>query len=148
MTKIEFITKSKLSRSKFFKYFLDFESYSQYFPGQIKNIEVIEKNGNEIITEEKIVFSTIIKNTIQQKTKHQKISDNELMSEILEGPAKGSTINVKTTENEEELDIEFLVDLKLSLKAKFLEPLIKKFYKKYLTALVQKFYTREIREAL
>ena len=46
-------------------------------------------------------------------------------------------------------DIEsFIIDLKLSLKAKFLQPLIKKFYKRYLTALILKINAREVHKQI
>ena len=146
MGHLEFTITSKLSPEEFFNYFLDFEYYPNYFPDQIKDIKITQQNDNEIITEEKIVFSTIIKNVISQKSLHKKISDNELVTEIIDGPAKGSIINVICNQIDSGIEVKFVVDLKLSLKAKFLTPLIKKFYKKYLTALVLKFYTRTFRE--
>ena len=146
MAQLEFITTSKLSSEEFFNYFLDFEYYPNYFPDQIKDIKITQQNDNEIITEEKIVFSTIVKNVIEQKSLHKKISDNESVTEILDGPAKGSIINIICNQTESGNEIKFIVELKLSLKAKFLSPLIKNFYKKYLNALVLKFYTRMLRE--
>ena len=146
MAQLEFITTSKLSSEEFFKYFLDFEYYPNYFPDQIKDIKITQQNDNEIITEEKIVFSTIVKNVISQTSLHKRISDNELVTKIVDGPAKGSIIHVICNQIESGIEVKFVVDLKLSLKAKFLTPLIKKFYKKYLTALVLKFNTRTFRE--
>ena len=146
MGHLEFTIRSKLSTEEFFNYFLDFEYYPNYFPMQIKDVRITKQDDNEIITEEKIVFSTIIKNVISQKSLHKKISDNELVTEIIDGPAKGSIINVICNQIDSGIEVKFVVDLKLSLKAKFLTPLIKKFYKKYLTALVLKFYTRTFRE--
>ena len=146
MSQLEFITTSKLSSEEFFNYFLDFEYYPNYFTDQIKDIKITQQNDNEIITEEKIVFSTIVKNVISQTSLHKRISDNELVTEIVDGPAKGSIIRVICNQIESGIEVKFVVDLKLSLKAKFLTPLIKKFYKKYLTALVLKFNTRTFRE--
>ena len=136
MGHLEFTIRSKLSTEEFFN----------YFPMQIKDVRITKQDDNEIITEEKIVFSTIIKNVISQKSLHKKISDNELVTEIIDGPAKGSIINVICNQIDSGIEVKFVVDLKLSLKAKFLTPLIKKFYKKYLTALVLKFNTRTFRE--
>ena len=79
MAQLEFITTSKLSSEEFFNYFLDFEYYPNYFPDQIKDIKITQQNDNEIITEEKIVFSTIVKNVISQTSLHKRISDNELL---------------------------------------------------------------------
>ena len=146
MGHLEFTIRSKLSTEEFFNYFLDFEYYPNYFPMQIKDVRITKQDDNEIITEEKIVFSTIIKNVISQKSLHKKISDNELVTEIIDGPATASIINVICNQIDSGIEVKFVVDLKLSLKAKFLTPLIKKFYKKYLTALVLKFNTRTFRE--
>ena len=66
------------------------------------------------------------------------MSDKELFTEIIEGPAKGSIIKIICTKNDQGSQIKFDVDLKLSLKAKFLKPFIKKLYKRYLIAIVYK----------
>ena len=117
---------------------MDFEYYSQYFPLQIKEIKIIKKEDNEITTEEKIVFKTIVKNVIEQKSLHKKISDKELITKIFEGPAKGTNVHIFCNDTSSGSEITINLNLKLSLKATFLEPLIKKFYQKYLTALIFK----------
>jgi len=144
MGKLEFITTSRLSPEKLFNYILDFEYYPNYFPMQIKSVKILEHTNNEILTEEKIVFSTLLQNVIDQKSKHTKISDNHMTTEITEGPAKGSIVNIICNKTESGSTITFTIDLKLSLKAKFLEPLIKKLYKRYLLALVLKMNNREL----
>ena len=146
MSHIEFIIISKLSTEQFYNYFFDFEYYPNYFPSQIKDVRITKQDEKETITEEKIVFSTIIKNVIEQKSLHKKISYNESVTEILGGPAKGSVIHITCNPIESGNEIKFIVELKLSLKAKFLSPLIKKFYKQYLNALVLKFHNRLLRE--
>jgi len=142
MGKMEFMTTSKLLPDKLFNYILDFEYYPNYFPRQIKDVKIIKQDDNEIITTEKIAFSTIIKNIIEQKSLHKKISDDILVTEIIEGPAKGSTITIICKKIESGSEINFVTDLNLSLKAKFLEPLIRKFYKRYLTSLIFKINNR------
>ena len=97
-----------------------------------------------LTTEEKIVFSTLVKKVITQKSLHKKISDNELVTEIIDGPAKGSIVNIICNRIDSGSEIKFVVDLKLSLKAKFLQPLIKKLYKRYLMALILKINNREL----
>ena len=146
MSHIEFTTISKLSTKQFYNYLFDFEYYPNYFPSQIKDVKITKHDEKETITEEKIVFSTLVKNVIEQKSLHKKISDNESVTEILDGPAKGSIIKIVCNQTESGNEIKFIVELKLSLKAKFLSPLIKNLYKKYLNALVLKFYTRTLRE--
>ena len=71
------------------------------------------------------------------------MSDKELFTEIIEGPAKGSMIKIVCTKDDQGSQIKFDVDLKLSLKAKFLKPFIKKLYKRYLIAIIYKIGARE-----
>ena len=142
MSKLEFKTSSTLNSNILIKNIMDFEYYSKYFPLQIKEVKIIEEKDNEIITEEKIIFRTLVKNIIEQKSLHKKISENEIITEILEGPAKGTIVNIFCNDVSSGSEIIINVDLKLSLKAIFLKPLIKKFYQKYLTALIFKITNR------
>ena len=142
MSKLEFKTSSTLNTKTLIKNIMDFEYYSKYFPLQIKEVKIIEEKNNEIITEEKIIFRTLVKNVIEQKSLHKKISENEIITEILEGPAKGTVVNIFCNDVSSGSEITINVDLKLSLKAIFLKPLIKKFYQKYLTALIFKITNR------
>ena len=80
--------------------------------------------------------------SLPKKSRHKIISDKELFTEILEGPAKGSIVKIICSENDQGSQIEFDAELKLSLKAKFLSPLIKKLYKQYLTAIIFKITER------
>jgi hypothetical protein len=142
MSKLEFKTSSTLNSKVLIKHIMDFEYYSKYFPLQIKEVKIIEEKNNEIITEEKIIFRTLVKNVIEQKSLHKKTSENKLITEILEGPAKGTIVNIFCNDVSSGSEIIINVDLKLSLKAIFLKPLIKKFYQKYLTALIFKITNR------
>tara|TARA_B100000809_G_scaffold120429_1_gene118681 strand:+ start:190 stop:579 length:390 start_codon:yes stop_codon:yes gene_type:complete len=119
-------------------FIIDFELYQKFFPNQIKEVKILERQNNEIITEETIIFSTLIKSPFIQKSRHKMVSDKELFTEILEGPAKGSIIKIICSKNDQGSQTKFDADLKLSLKAKFLAPLIKKLYKRYLTAIIFK----------
>ena len=105
---------------------------------QIKEVKILERKNNEIITKETIIFSTLIKSPFVQKSHHTIISDKELLTKILEGPAKGSIVKITCNKNEQGSQIEFDANLKLSFKAKFLTPFIKKLYKRYLTAIILK----------
>jgi|TARA_B100001105_G_C22224466_1_gene371134 ribosome-associated toxin RatA of RatAB toxin-antitoxin module len=136
---------SSLEPEKLMNYIIDFESYKNFFPDQIKEVKILNKENNEIITEETIIFSTLIKKPFVQKSLHKIISDKELSTEILEGPAKGSVIKITCTKNDKGSQVEFDAGLKLSLKAKFLSPLIKNFYKRYLTAIIFKITERDLK---
>ena len=127
-------------------FIIDFEYYKKFFPGQIKDIKILERQNNTIITQESIIFTSLLKSSFVQKSRHKLVSDKELLTEIIEGPAKGSVINVKCVENDQGSEVKFDADLKLSLKAKFLRPFIKKFYTRYLTAIIYKINSRDMEQ--
>ena len=143
MTNLQFQTSSPIEPEKLMSYITDFESYQKFFPHQIKSIKILDQQDNEITTEETIIFSTLIKSAFVQKSHHKLMSDKELFTEIIEGYAKGSVIKIICTKTDQGSQIKFDVDLKLSLKAKFLKPFIKKLYKRYLTAIVYKITASE-----
>ena len=134
---------SLVKPEKLMNYIADFEHYQKFFPNQIKEVKILDRQNNVIITEETIMFSTLIKHSFVQKSRHKLISDKELFTEIIAGPAKGSAVKVICSKNDHGSQIKFDVDLKLSLKAKFLSPFIKKLYKRYLTAIIYKITERE-----
>ena len=138
MTNLQFSINSTIEPKKLMSFITDFEYYQKFFPSQIKEVKILERQNNEIITEETITFSTLIRSPFIQKSRHKIISDKELFTEILEGPAKGSVIKIICNKNNQGSQITFDADLKLSLKAKLLSPFIKKLYKRYLTAVIYK----------
>ena len=143
MANLQFQTNSPIEPEKLMSYITDFENYQKFFPHQIKSVKILDRQNNETITEETIIFSTLIKSAFVQKSHHKLISDKELHTKIIEGPAKGSVIKIICMKNDQGSQITFDVDLKLSLRAKFLEPFIKKLYKRYLIAIVYKISARE-----
>ena len=145
MANLQFTINSTLEPEKLMTFITDFESYQSFFPDQIKEVKILDRQNGEIFTEETIVFSTLIKRPFIQKSRHKIISDKELFTQILEGPAKNSTVRVTCIKNEQGSQIEFDAKLKLSFKAKFLSPLIKKFYKRYLTAIIFKITERHLK---
>ena len=138
MTNLQFSINSTIEPKKLMSFITDFEYYQKFFPNQIKEVKILERQNNEIITEETIIFSTLIKSPYVQKSRHKIISDKELFTEILEGPAKGSVVKIICNKNDQGSQIKFDADLKLSFKAKLLTPFIKKLYKRYLTAIIYK----------
>ena len=143
MKNLQFSINSSVDPEKLMSFITDFERYQTFFPNQIKEVKILERQNNEIITEEIIIFSTLIKRPFVQKSRHKIISDKELFTEILEGPAKGSTVKIICSKNNQGSEAKFDADLKLSLKAKFLAPFIKKLYKRYLTAIIFKITERD-----
>ena len=94
MKNLQFLINSTVEPEKLMSLITDFESYQNFFPNQIKEVKILERQNNEIITEETIIFSTLIKSPFVQKSRHKIISDKELFTEILEGPAKGSVVKI------------------------------------------------------
>jgi len=124
------------------KLFIDYEYYSNYL-NQIESVEIIKKNDDEVITKEILVFATYLKNKITQTSSH-KINDDVFFSEILDGPAKGTIVEVKFLSEDSKTKIIIDVELKLSLKAKIFYPIIKKAYKQFLTGIFYKMNTRAL----
>ena len=143
MANLQFQTNSPIEPEKLMSYITDFVNYQKFFPHQIKSIKILDRQNNETITEETIIFSTLIKSAFGRKSHHKLLADKELFTEIIEGPAKGSVIKIMCTKNDQGSQIKFDVDLKLSLKAKFLGIFIKKLYKRYLIAIIYKINARE-----
>ena len=144
MANLQFSIKSHLKPEKLMSFITDFEYYQKFFPRQLKEIKIIDRQNNVIITQESITFTSLLKSSFVQKSLHKLTSDKELLTEIIDGPAKGSVINVKCIENGQGSEVKFDADLKLSLKAKFLGPFIKKLYKRYLTAVIYKINARDL----
>ena len=143
MANLQFQTNSPIEPEKLMSYITDFENYQKFFPNQIKSVKILDRQDNETTTEETIIFSTLIKSAFVQKSHHKLISDKELFTEIIDGPAKGSIIKIICTKNDQGSQIKFDLDLKLSFKDKFLKPFIKKLYKRYLIAIVYKISAHE-----
>ncbi len=146
MGNLQFSTNSPLKPEKLMSFIIDFEYYKNFFPGQLKEIKILDRQNNEITTEESVIFTSLLKSSFVQKSRHKLVSDKELLTEIIEGPAKKSVINVKCIENDQGSEVKFDADLKLSLKAKFLQPFIKKLYTRYLTAIIYKINSRDMEQ--
>jgi ribosome-associated toxin RatA of RatAB toxin-antitoxin module len=114
----------------------DYENLSKYLPDQLKSVKILEKNEKETKTEEIIVFKTIVKKEIIQQTIHRKSSSDKLVTEIISGPAKGTIIYTIFEKNDSGSKVIFEMNLKLELKVKVLQPLIKKYYKMILTSVL------------
>jgi len=136
MGKLEFSLNLPTQPQQLMKLSENYEKLSKYLPDQLKSVKIIEKNENEVKTEEVIVFTTIVKKEIVQQAIHKKIDEDKLITEIISGPAKGTIINTVFKKSDSGSKIIFDMDLKLELKAKILQPLIKKYYKMILTCVL------------
>ena len=144
MTNLEFSLDLPSQPSQLMKLSEDYENLPRYLPDQLKSVKIIEKNETETITEETIVFITLLKRDIVQQASHIKNNDNQLITEIISGPAKGTKIITLFEKNDSGSRVSFQLDLKLNLKAKILQPLIIKYYKMVLTSVLYKMNTHII----
>jgi len=142
MGKIEFSLHLPVPMKDLMELSQDYENLPNFLPDQLKSVKILEQNENNTKTEEIIVLKTILTKEITQQAIHKKIGNNILETEIVSGPAKRSNIKVKFEEVENGTTINIIMDLRLGLKAKILEPLIKKWYKIVLTAILYKMNTK------
>lgn len=138
MSKLQFSLNLTTPPEKLIKLVTDYEQLPRFLPDQLKSVKIIKKENKETYTEDIIVFSSLIKNEIKQNTMHRQISDNVLISEILTGPAKGTTLKTSFEKIDAGTKVDVEINLKLSLKARFLSPLIKKLYKTVLLGILYK----------
>ena len=122
----------------FISFSQDYESFTEYLPQQLKQVKIIQDTNKGVITEETLIFSTVFKKEIQQQSLHYQKSENNLITEILSGPAKNSIIDVTFLPSETGTKILIKISLKISLKYKILQPLITKWYKLVLQGILFK----------
>ena len=71
-------------------------------------------------------------------SKHKQISANKLYTEIISGPAKGSTMSVDYIGTDSGTQVVTEINLKLNMKTRLLMPMIKKAYKTFLIGILYK----------
>jgi len=144
MAILEFSLNLPTQPSELMKLSEDYVNLPKYLPDQLKLIKIIDRTETETITEETIVFSTLLKKNIVQQTNHKKDKENQLTTEIISGPAKGTKIITLFEKNGSGSKVSMQLDLKLNLKAKILRPIILKYYKMVLTSVLYKMNTEII----
>ena len=135
---MEFNTIVECNYKEFLKILKDFENLSKYLPRQLQKIQILEKQDNITITEVVLIFKTLIKNEISQKIKIKTESDNKLILEVLDGHAKNTKVWIMIQPKDCKTQVNVNIDLKLSLKARILSPIIKREYKSLLTGVFLK----------
>ena len=144
MSILQFVYESYVRKENLFDHLTDFENLKNFFPEQIQEIKILRNSDDLIITREEFRFSTYVKNNIIQESRHLLSKPDKIKTEIIQGPAKGTIIEICLKEKNEKTEVKFHIDLKLSLKAKFFSPLIKKLYKNYLHSIMNKINTLEM----
>lgn len=126
------------NKSKLFSIVTDFQIYKKLLPDQLLDVKIIQQDESCIITEETLLFASVIKKEINQQSRHKIIAEDVIDSEIISGPLKGSTVHAQFIENHNGTKVSISLDLKVSLMYRILTPLIKKYYKIILRALFYK----------
>ena len=135
---MEFNITVECDYKEFLKIQKDFENLPKYLPRQLQKIQILEKQDNIVIIEVILAFKSLIKNEISQKIKIETESDNKLILEVLDGHAKNTKVWIVTQANDCKTQVNVNIDLKLSLKARILSPIIKREYKSLLTGVFLK----------
>ncbi|RZD44470.1 MAG: hypothetical protein CXT78_06510 [Thaumarchaeota archaeon] len=137
MANLEFTLTLASNPKELIAHSMDYESYVNYLPDHIKNITIIEKTSEEIITEEILEFHTIITKKIVQRSSHKR-KDNVLFTEIISGPFKNSSVKVKFDAHNSGTVVTLIGNLQIPLKYKILSIAIKKMYKLVLRGILYK----------
>lgn len=143
MKKLEFSINLAASPEQLLTVATDYENYPSYLPDQIKSVKILQHSNNETIIELIMIFKTILKKEIKQKSCHI-ISNNQFNTKIISGSAKGTVVNVLYEKIDSGTKVSVDIDLKLSLKARLFSPLIKKLYKLILTGIFYKMNTKAL----
>ena len=123
---------------KLFELAIDYENNQKIFPSQLKEVSVVSRNGSVVITKEVLTFNTYFKNMeLYQKTSHN-AQYPILSSDVIDGPFKGTIVQVTFDELDGGSKVTVNAALKISLKYKILSPIIKNKYKAILTSLLYK----------
>ncbi len=138
LTKLHFSLLLQAPSGRLVELATDYKKFIEYLPEQILKIDIIEKTDEYTITEETLLFKTIIKNKIIQRSKHMQINSNHLASEIISGPFEGSTINAVYNPLNSGTQVDVRAEIQIPIKYKILILIIKKVYKIWLTSILYK----------
>ena len=125
-------------KDKFFHVLTDYQNLVEYMPRQLQKIEILEKQDRYTIIESTIFLRNIIKKQFSQRLKIHVESENRILLEILDGMAKGTQSTISIILDDEKTVCNINTNVKLSLKAAILYPIIKKEYKGFLTKISRK----------
>lgn len=120
-------------KQDFIEQISDVKNLMQFTPN-LQSLEIVENNDGITVTKEKL---KILNKIFEQSSRHE-ITNNSWKIEILSGPMKGTKVSLKIEESEIGTKISGSGNLKISLKYRFLQPLINKKYKTVLTAILYK----------
>lgn len=120
-------------RDKFFHILKDYQNLPNYMPRQLQKISIIEEKEGYTIIESTILLRSIIKKEFSQRLKIYVDSENRISLEILDGVSKGTKSIISFQQDGQKDICNINTNVKLSLKAAILHPIIKKEYEGFLT---------------
>ncbi len=125
MVTLNYSLELNCNERNFFKILTDYENLSNYLPGKLKKIEILDKHDNYTTIKATVFLRSLIKKEISQKIRIEKKSENNLSVKILDGIAKGTHITISILMQKEKTLCHVNSDIKLSLKTAILYPIIK-----------------------
>ena len=138
MVKMNYSFELSCDKDKFFHVLTDYQNLVKYMPRQLQKIEILEKQDKHTIIESTIFLRNLITKQFSQRLKIHVESDNKILLEILDGIAKGTQSTISIISDDEETVCNINTNVKLSLKAAILYPIIKKEYAGFLTKITRK----------
>ena len=98
-----------------FEILTDYENFSNYLPGKLKKIEILDKHDNYTTIKTTILIRTLIKKEFSQIIRIEKKSENDLSIEVLDGFTKGTRITISILMQKEKTLCRVNSKIKLSL---------------------------------
>ena len=137
--KVDFSMVVPIPIGDLFHILTDFPKLKEIAPDQVKECKILQQSNDEIITEEILTFNTYFKNQkIHQKTSHKILEPHKIINSVIEGPFKGSMLEITLEEKDQESMIIMVGKCKTSLKYAILRSIIEKYYKSASISLLYK----------
>ena len=139
MIDIDFSTDIPIKIDTLFQILTDYPKLKELIPSQVKECKILQKTNEETITEELLTFNTYFKKQkIIQRTSHKIFEPYTILNSTIDGPFKGSTLEIILEEKDEGTKVNLKGKCKVSLKYRILSPVIKKYYKMACVSLLYK----------
>ena len=139
MIDIDFSTDIPIKIDTLFQILTDYTKLKELVPDQVKECKILQKTNEETITEELLTFNTYFKKQkIIQITSHKIFEPYTILNSTIDGPFKGSTLEIILEEKDEGTKVNLKGKCKVSLKYRILSPVIKRYYKMACVSLLYK----------
>ena len=139
MIDVDFSTDIPIKIDTLFQILTDYTKLKELVPDQVKECKILQKTNEETITEELLTFNTYFKKQkIIQITSHKIFEPYTILNSTIDGPFKGSTLEIILEEKDEGTKVNLKGKCKVSLKYRILSPVIKRYYKMACVSLLYK----------